>query len=683
MAGESVNDLVRRRKSNGRMALSIALVLVSIFFAVIVGPHEVSAAKTVTWERYDATLDLRQDGTYHITEEQQILFEGGTFSGGFASIPLDRVDDIGNIELSEIDGQGVAAYEFVPWNDFEEAPRTYSYRETGSEIEIGWGFPVTEDAARTFVLEYDVAGSLRVYGTEPDIRQQIWWTAVSKDVTDIALVEEASVTINLPRAIDTSTALLGVDAEENAADHTSDGQTWVWSESNLRAGDELIIRLEFPKLVDAPVPSWQAPDDTSRLEEEKADDRQSLYDLTFLGIGLLFTALGGIGLFGLWYGRGRDPHVGAVAEFLPTPPDDLPPGAAGALLDEVAHERDIVATVVDLGRRGVLKIDEQVKDESSILAGSRDFSLTLVDAEAEITPFEQTLVKSLFSTSGKDGEAVKLSTARSGFSRSAESIKEQMYAELVGRGYFVSSPEATRKKWRRGAIAALIVIVVLAIVAIGAISDVSGVIFFPVVVLCLVALGLIWLSDALPQKTLKGAEASAKWNAFRRYLGDIERYDKLAESQQIFDKYIPYAVAFGLEESWVRKFSAAGAAPPAWYGPVIISGPRDWSERPYRGGHSYGGGTTIFPSSGGQPRSSGGGGDFDMPSLQEMSDSAGKSLQGSSNSFFDMLGSAAKAFSDMSSSGGGNRRHWGGGGGGFRGGGSRGGSSGGGKRGFH
>ena len=33
--------------------------------------------------------------------------------------------------------------------------------------------------------------------------------------------------------------------------------------------------------------------------------------------------------------------------------------------------------------------------------------------------------------------------------------------------------------------------------------------------------------------------------------------------------------------------------------------------------------------------------------LQEMSDDTGRSLQGSSNSFFDMLNSAAEAFSDI------------------------------------
>lgn len=678
-----IPDLPRHsphRRARGWTVLPIALLLLAVG---LLNADVARAEQTVTWQRYDVTIDLRDDGSFHITERQQILFEGGSFSGGFAILPLDRMDRISNISIYEEGSARRVRYREVAWDDFTEAPRTYTYREAGGELEINWGFPETEDDSRTFTLEYDVEGALRVYETATGTRQQIWWTAVSRDVTEIATVEEATVTINLPVAVDPATAMLGEDGDEAAVDHSNDGQVWSWSRFNMRPGDEFIVRLEVPKIVEARVPAWQAPGDAQRLAGEERSDRQALYDVIAIGLGLLGLAGGGALLYGLWYSRGRDPHVGLVAEFLPAPPDDLPPGAAGALIDEVAHERDMVATLVDLGRRGVLKIDEEAQ------GSGRDFSITRIAGEASLLPFEQSLIEALFSRNGSTDE-VRLSAAKAGFARSAEAIKEKMYAELVKRGYFAESPEATRRRWKRtsrwlgiGAVAAGFLLVQGPV-------DFSGSFLFPIGVAGFLAMVLSRLSNALPEKTLKGAEATAKWNAFRRYLTDIEKYDKVAESKEIFDKYLPYAVAFGLEQGWVRKFAAAGAAPPAWYGPVATAPVGDWTERqPHRRAQTRGSGGWVIPGGGGGTTF--GGGSLpdidlpDLPNLQDVSKGAGRSLQGTSSGFFDLLSSAAGAFIDIAGSGGssGARRSWGGGGGGFSGGGSRGGSSGGGRRGFH
>jgi len=285
----------------------------------------------------------------------------------------------------------------------------------------------------------------------------------------------------------------------------------------------------------------------------------------------------------------------------------------------------------------------------------------------------------------KDGTRKRMSQVKGAFDQSSELIKDQIYAELVSRGYFTSSPEQTRDRWRSGSLVALVMFVVAACIGGAILARISSFVYFPLAVVLVFIAALVFLSRVLPKKTLAGAEAAAKWQAFRRYLGDIEKYDRVNESKRIFDKYLPYAVAFGLEQSWVNKFAAAGAPAPSWYGPVILGdlGEMTRPSRQRRGG--WGGGTWVFPSGGGGGSSSGGGGglgDVGIPDLQDMSDRGGGSIQGASNSLFDMLSSAAEAFGDFSSSGGGGRRHWGGGGGGFRGGGFGGGSSGGGRRGF-
>ena len=68
----------------------------------------------------------------------------------------------------------------------------------------------------------------------------------------------------------------------------------------------------------------------------------------------------------------------------------------------------------------------------------------------------------------------------------------------------------------------------------------------------------IILAQFMPKRTDKGATAAAKWNAFKRYLSNIEKYTNVAEAKDLFDKFLPYAIAFGLEHSWVNKFAAGG-----------------------------------------------------------------------------------------------------------------------------
>jgi predicted membrane protein DUF2207 len=671
-------------------AIVLALVVLSSIAAVRAPAAAAQNGKSVVWDRYDVTLDLQTDGSYHVKERQEIDFQGGPFTGGFADIPRARIDSIQGIAVREETAGGIQDYTPVAWSAYDEAPGTYTATVTSSQYSVRFGFEKTTNQKRTFILEYDVYGAMRVYLDDPvQPNEQIWWTAISSDVTDVAPVQVATMTINLPSAIgDLSKVTLSGPGDDTTAAHTTDGKTWTWQATDLTSGDDLEVRLEFPPLVNAAPPSWQARDDAQRQQDEKNKDRSAVLNVIFLGIGLLTLAGGGAGLYGLWYSRGRDPHTGIVADFLATPPDDLPPGAAGTLLDERADEQDVTATLIDLANRGVVKMEEQAPPVTGDWVGaSRDFQLTLLQGAPAVTAFEAELLRSLFGGSLKEGQATKLSDVKSRFTSATPKIKELLYEELVKRGYFPRSPEKTRSTWRKAGMALLVGAVVIGCVAGVLVASVALLVWFLVGAVIVLAAAVVYVSSVMPRKSLAGAEAAAKWRAFRKYLGDIEKYEKVAESRQIFDKYLPYAVAFGLEHSWVAKFASVGAPAPSWYGPVVVGSPFGGGPFPGQGPYRrrYGGPVIMGPGGGltgggGRP---GGGGGIDLPNVQDVSDSAGRSLQHSSDSLLDMLNTAAKVFGGFMG-GGGSGGGWGGGsGGGFHGGGSHGGSSGGGGRGFH
>ena len=591
----------------------------------LASPH-LAAAKSVTWRNYDVTLTLNGDGTFHVVERQVVDFEGGPFSYAFADIPLTRVEDITNISVSEEQGGSLVTYDQSTSQD----PETFTVKRSSSSITINWYMPNTQNQERVFNLAYDVIGGLRVYQDASGQRQQIWWTAIGSEVTQTAPVDSGTFTIKLPQAVSTNEVVLDGPGSTIPTDHTQDGRVWTWSVANMSSGDSLTARLEFPALVNATAPAWQQADDAQRIREQDRASRDALLKLLLAGAALLTLTAGGVGLFGLWYTRGRDPGVGAVASYLSEPPDDLPPGAAGALVDEEVNERDIVATLVDLGRRGVLNIQEE--EEGSAFK-RREYTIALKQDAKDLRPFEQTFVTSIMS--GTDaGKTVTLGDAKERFSRKVETIRSQMYDELVKRGYFTVSPQTTRKRYQSFASVAIVALIIAAAIFGGAILDISGWFIVPAIAILVILFALYQTARYMPRKTVAGAESAAKWRAFKRYLEDIDQQKVGDNAAGIFEKYLPYAVAFGLERTWVSRFAQAGAPAPDWYGgfggygggwfdPEV--GRRSRRRTVWVGGPGWGG----VPTATGEPRAGDGGG-VDLPGLpdiQSASDKGAKSLE--------------------------------------------------------
>lgn len=272
--------------------LTILLVLAAaILPALLATPqHAAAQMKAVEWARFDVTLDLREDGSYHVTERQQIDFEGGPFRGGFREIPLARTDDIGNVRVSEEAAGGPRRYEPVPAARYDEDPNTYTVQRTTSHLRVEWGFEPAISETRTFLVEYDVIGALRIYLDNDPPNQQIWWTAFGEELTAVAPVREATLKLQLPEAVDVAQTVVAPGEPE---DHTSDGRVWTWEASDLTAGEAFEARLQFPPLVQAEVPAWQRTDDERRRREEETEARGAVLNVMFLGAGLLLAIGGG------------------------------------------------------------------------------------------------------------------------------------------------------------------------------------------------------------------------------------------------------------------------------------------------------------------------------------------------------------------------------------------------------
>ena len=70
----------------------------------------------------------------------------------------------------------------------------------------------------------------------------------------------------------------------------------------------------------------------------------------------------------------------------------------------------------------------------------------------------------------------------------------------------------------------------------------------------------------MPAKTQYGAEEANKAKALRNFLKSQERQLQFQGDKQIlFEKLLPYAVAFGVEKAWAKRFETIALKSPDWY----------------------------------------------------------------------------------------------------------------------
>lgn len=641
----------------GRRSAQMFAVVLGLLLLLTAVPVSVHAqSRTLHWETYDVTIDLHQDGTFTVTEDQVINFTSGTFREGFAIIPLDRVESISNVRVFE-DGR--------EYRSGSQNPGEFRVNRYSDEIEILWWFQPASNETRNFTLQYDVSGGLRVYGETG--REQIWWRAIDTDFA--ADVRRASLTLNLPAPV--TEAELAAEIYTLRTEATSiqmvDSQTILFNAANIRTGDAFEARAEFPAMTTAQVPDWQQADDDAREREERMAPLRALANIAFLALGVLILVGGPVGSYLLWQARGKDPDVTLPIDLLREPPDDLSPGVVGVLVDLTADDHDVIATIVDLAERGVIHIEET---SSSVLGISfnKDWTYRKTGTNEGLRKYERETIDAIFGSKNE----VELSKIRQRFSSKQAKVKEAMYQELVEHGYVEKNPQTVRRTWTAIGMAILFGTGAVGFFIAAAVSNFAPMVWFPFAALLILGVTMLIFAQQMPRRTEAGAEAAARWEAFKRYLTDIERYQNVDEAKAIFSSYLPYAVVFGIERSWVRKFARVNTPAPHWYGPWYGGGPL---RRPYT---RTGGGMVIIPGSG--DRSGGGGLSGGIPSLQDVSGGMSGGLQGMSDGLFSMFNEASKVFKPYSSSSGGGGSF---GGGGFSGGGgSFGGGGGGGGRGF-
>jgi uncharacterized membrane protein len=71
----------------------------------------------------------------------------------------------------------------------------------------------------------------------------------------------------------------------------------------------------------------------------------------------------------------------------------------------------------------------------------------------------------------------------------------------------------------------------------------------------------------MPARTQNGARALEGVLGFEDFLAHVEsdRFNRMIKTPEMFEKFLPFAMAFGVEKNWSRAFEGILKEPPQWY----------------------------------------------------------------------------------------------------------------------
>jgi uncharacterized membrane protein len=492
------------------------------------------AQRTLTIQRFDATIVVTPDGSIDVTESIAAEFTG-SWNGIFRTVPVVYRTPQGFNWTLRLDLLSVTGENGQPLEVQTTRERHYvKYR-----IRV----PGAVNATRTVKVRYRAANGLRFH----EDHDELYWN-VTGDEWDVP-IEAATARIVLPpRATGVRAIAFNGVYGSTARDATveTEGTT---------------VRITMPHRLDfheglTAVVGWDKGVVAPPTEAEEA--------LGFLAsnwpLAIPITAF--LAMFALWRRVGRDPKRLPVAVQY-EPPDSITPAEAGTLMDESADMRDVTATVTDLAVRGHLRIEE--REESALLGliKRREFVFHRLEPAGAPTlvAHEDQVLRGIFA----DGKTeVKLSDLENEFYRYLPAIKGHIFERLVGRGLYRSRPDRVRTRWGVGAIVAGGLIIALG-APLGARFQLPP---LPFVVAAL-ATGLIVFAFGriMPARTAAGARALERLLGFEEFLARVEkdRFERVVKTPEMFERYLPFAMALGVERKWAKAFQDIYREPPKWY----------------------------------------------------------------------------------------------------------------------
>lgn len=477
---------------------------------------------------YDVIVDAQKDGSLIITESIDVISAGNQIKRGiFRELP--RYYDFMGVEQEN-------KYQVLSIRR-DGQRENYSPLKSGNAVtwRIGNANVLLENGAHRYEIKYKIDEWVLRHRDDsrgPD-RDEVYWNATGSYWE--FPIEKVRVTVNFPSGaqIIDSQAYTGRlrTAEQNYTQSTI-GSSVIFTTTRPLA------RKEGMSVSVAVAPGIIAPMSEARVNEIK----------WIRTGGPIMLGLGGLGLLGyylmMWFRVGRDPMKPAVFPRY-EPPKDYSAAAVHHIHHKGFRKMDaFTSTLMSLAMKDVVDIRaDKKKTTITSMLDNRDRAKLLTD--------ERRLLDIFFGD--RDGQIVMDQRTNIGFYKDVTSFTRYI-AKNYGRKY-----HRANAGW--GLLGMAISLGIVIFVMNQPVAK-SGLPFLAILAaIAVMNLLFFWLLRA---PTKRGAQISSEIDGFKLYLETAEK-DRIntanpvgdrppAMTVDLYERFMPYALALGVEKPWTKQF---------------------------------------------------------------------------------------------------------------------------------
>ncbi len=290
--------------------------------------------------------------------------------------------------------------------------------------------------------------------------------------------------------------------------------------------------------------------------------RDKIWRLLIDNSVLFFPIMAFIIMFSIWRRLGKDPSRGTIIPEY-EPPQNISPAMIGAAMTEGRiPSNTVAATIIDLARRGYLKI--KIDDEQGLFGKTQKFTFSRSKEDySALADYEQEIMRGLFKNSGETTLEELRKEAK--FYSTVASFKSEIQTAIDALKLFDARPSVTRTAYITVAgllgffLFFFLVNKPLGIFSAIATSFIIGIFGF-----------------FMPRRTSAGIKLLTDIEGFKWFLSVTEK-DRMSfhnapeRKPEQFQVFLPYAIVFGVEEQWARQFESMQLPPPEWAEGTTIS----------------------------------------------------------------------------------------------------------------
>jgi len=585
---------------------------------------------------FHSHIVVHPDSTMTVTETIKVKSAGQEIKRGIIrDFPTTYQDRFGNTVKVDFKVEQV-------WRGGKPEPYHIEHVSNGVKIRIGQKDVFLRPDVYTYVITYHTGRQL---GYFQDF-DELYWNVTGAGWT--LAMDRAGATVVLPAGAKILqhagyTGPQGAKGKDYSVSHDQEGHIVFTTTRGLGPREGLTIAVAWPKGL-VLQPSGQ--EKMGHFLQDNLSAAVALIWLAVLFCFYLFT----------WVKVGQDPAKGAIIPLFSPPPGFSPPSVR--YLNHMGFDNKTMAAAV---------VDMAVKGELTIQENDGDFTLRKRDGDGVgLSPGEIRVSSHLFSSSDalvlKDSNHARIKSALNVLQESLKKELEKIYFNS-NSGYFFSGLALTilglgaivltsEEKFAAGFSAVWLAGWTVAVYFLGVnayrrwqsgkifsavfatlfflpffVGEIAGLAFLTfaisLVPACLLAL-MVFLNGLfyhlLKAPTLQGRKIMDQIEGFKLYLSVAEQdrlevLHPLEKTPELFEKYLPYALALDVENEWSEQFAdvlARAQVDGRPYSPTWYSG-GSWdhfgsSEFASSLGSSFAGAIASSSSPPGSSSGSGGGG---------------------------------------------------------------------------